>query len=128
MCPIMQTIAIVKNLEDGTKLTFKFPVCKPLIEKHRRDHGGKIVIEDLKPCLCNFRLNSELASGLWFMNPDYLPDPFPTELLKKIEDVVKNSNFSRLFDEATEESTTEEFQKRLTEFLEENGLLGGDDE
>lgn len=76
MCPIMQTIAIVKNLEDGTKLTFKFPVCKPLIEKHRRDHGGKIVIEDLKPCLCTFKLNGPNISEFNFLDPRTWPTDF----------------------------------------------------
>lgn len=119
MCPIMKTIAIVRNLEDGTKVILKLPVCRPLIDQHIKEHHGKVVIEDLKPCICNFRLNGPNIPGLEFLNPE----SWPINIQKSIEQVVQNLP-ENLFDSAT----MEDLEERLEEILRDNGLLGGNDE
>lgn len=119
MCPIMKTIAIVKKLEDGTKVTIKLPVCRPLMDQHIKEHHGKICVEDLKPCLCNFRLSGPNIPGLEFLNPE----SWPIDLQQSIERVVKD-----LPEDLFSAATTEELEERLEEILRNNGLLGGDDE
>ena len=119
MCPIMKTIAIVKNVDENTKVVFKLPVCRPMIDKHIKDHGGKISIPDLKPCLCNFRVNLPDIPGFDSFNPE----SWPIQLRQDIERAIK-----KLPDDIFEVSGPEEMEEKLTKFLEENGLLGGDDE